>query len=237
MTLRFTALLLVGGCGWRAATAAFDGTGRAPVRSQVWIVGTAGHADMTATVEAGGYRIYCHDRERWPAGMEGRPVAVVGVLAWTIRVSTPVGARSMRDAAREGNKYVVSSCALLPEETAGELVDAERAVLAAQARRDPDAVAALLAPDFVYRAPGKPDVDHERFLEGVRSLPEGILGIEPEGLAAYRAGDTGIVRGVQVERVRAGDRVVEDRQGFIDVFARRDGVWRMTFALRRPSQR
>ena len=236
MTLRFTALLLVAGCGWRAATAAFDGTGSAPVRSQVWIVGTAGHADLTATVEAGGYRIYCHDRERWPAGVEGRPVAVVGILAWTIRVSTPVGARSIRDAAREGNKYVVSTCALPPAETAGELVDAEHAVFAALARRDPDAVAALLAPDFVHRAPGQPDVDHERFLEGVSSLPESILGIEREGLAAYRAGDTGMVRGVQVARIRVGDRVVEDRQPFIDVFARRDGTWKMTFTLRRLAQ-
>jgi hypothetical protein len=38
---------------------------------------------------------------------------------------------------------------------------------------------------------------------------------------AHRAGDTGIVEGVQVARVRVDGNVIEDRGSFVDVFVRR----------------
>ena len=44
-------------------------------------------------------------------------------------------------------------------------------------------------------------------------------------------GDSGIVTGYQVARVRLDGREIVDRQAFADVFERRDGRWRMVFAF------
>jgi hypothetical protein len=133
MQPRLTALLLASACGFPVATTAFDGTGPPPVRNRVWIAGIAGNGHLAATVTAGNHVLHCNDRARWPAGVAGQPVVVVGILGRSIRVSTPAGARAFRDAAREGEAYVISSCALPPAETSGELLDAARAVLGTEA--------------------------------------------------------------------------------------------------------
>ncbi len=91
-----------------------------------------------------------------------------------------------------------------------------------------------LAPELVLRVAGQPDVDRARFLEAAGAVPGEILAVAGEGLEAYRAGDTGIVRGVQIARVRVDGKVVEERQTFVDVFARRGGAWVLTFALAGP---
>jgi ketosteroid isomerase-like protein len=114
------------------------------------------------------------------------------------------------------------------------LVAAERALFAALAARDRVALDRLADASLVVRVPGQPDVDRAAFLQAAAATPGEILGVDGERLAAHRAGDAGIVSGVQVARLRVDGRTVEDRATFVDVFVRRDGAWRLAFALYVP---
>ena len=58
-----------------------------------------------------------------------------------------------------------------------------------------------------------------------------ILSVDGADLVTYRTGDTGIVRGTQIARVRASGQAIEDRNSFLDVFVRREGRWVMALAL------
>src|SRR6266545_1666165 len=70
------------------------------------------------------------------------------------------------------------------EDPEASLLAAERAIFAAFQHRDPDAMAALVAAEFVLRMPGQADVARADFLAAVARLPEGILSVDGEQLAA-----------------------------------------------------
>jgi hypothetical protein len=105
---------------------------------------------------------------------------------------------------------------------------------AAIAQRDQQRLARLAAPELVLRMPDQADVDRAGFLRSVAGIPGDILEVTGEGVRAHRAGDTGIVEGVQVARVRVDGNVIEDRGSFVDVFVRRAGAWQLVFALNVP---
>ena len=197
----------------------------------VWIVGIARNAKLGAAVEVGGAAVHCGGRPLWAADVEGRPVVVAGTLTKRTFPPPPVGPGGERSAGPEGAVDVLDSCAVPPADDDDELLGAERAVMAAIARRDRGALGRLVGRDFVLRVPGQPDVGRDAFLEGTSALPEGIVVIAGEGMVVLRSGEVGIVRGVQVAKVKLGGRVVEDRGVFADVFVRRGGVWVLTFAL------
>lgn len=112
------------------------------------------------------------------------------------------------------------------------LIAAEEAVFAAIAARDTAALDRLIADDFVVRIPGHADDGKAAFLAAIGSIPGEILSVGGEGLAAQMLGpDLGMVSGVQVARVRLDGTVLVDRGGFVDLFARRDGRWGMTWAF------
>ncbi len=113
-----------------------------------------------------------------------------------------------------------------------ELLAAERDVFAAIRRRDRAALESLTTDEFILRVPGAPDVDRAGFLAGIAAIPGEIVAVEGDKVAARAlGGDSGVVTGYQVARVRMDGREVVDRQPFADVFVRRDGRWRMVFAF------
>jgi hypothetical protein len=115
------------------------------------------------------------------------------------------------------------------------LIAAEKAVFAAIAARDTAALDRLIADDFVVRIPGHSDDGKAAFIAAIGSIPGEILSIGGEGLTAQMLGpDLGMVSGVQVARVRVDGTVLVDRGGFVDLFARRDGRWGMTWAFGVP---
>ena len=91
--------------------------------------------------------------------------------------------------------------------------------------------AALIAPDFVFHVGGQPDLDRQAFLAAAAAIEGEILSVDGTGLVAHRAGDTGVVRGTQVVRVRLNGEVVDDRNRFLDVFVQRGGRWIVSVAL------
>jgi len=231
-----TALLLLAACGSRANVPIL--TGGEPLRSgtSVWIVGIARNAKLGAVVDVAGQIVYCGDRPEWPPNVAGTPVVVAGTLGTRSFPSPPVGPNGERSAGAEGSHQVISPCASPPPDAGAGLVAAERALFAGLAARDRDALARLAAPELILRIPGQPDVDRAAFLQAVAATPGEILGVDGAGITTHRAGDTGIVRGVQVARVRVDGKVIEDRGTFVDVFVRRGGAWVLTFALNVPAQ-
>jgi hypothetical protein len=230
-----TALVLLAACGSGANVAIV--TGVRPLRngSSVWIIGIARNAKQGALVDAAGQVIYCADRPEWPPNVAGTPVVVAGTLATRSLPPPPVGPKGERSAGAQGNQQVVSSCAPPPPDADGALVAAERALFAALATRDGVALARLTAPELILRIPGQPDADRTAFVKAVTATPGEILGVDGQGITSHRSGDTGIVRGVQVARVRLDGKVIEDRGTFVDVFVRRGGAWVLTFALNVPA--
>jgi len=113
-----------------------------------------------------------------------------------------------------------------------ELLAAGNDVFAAIQRRDRAALESLTTEEFILRVPGAPDVDRAGFLATSAATPGEILSVEGDKVAARAlGGDTGIVTGYQVARVRLEGREIVDRQPFLDVFVRRDGRWRLIFAF------
>jgi hypothetical protein len=207
-------------------------TGEPPgTGQQAWVVGIARNAKLGAVVLAGEHALYWVGRTAWPPELEGRPVVVAGTLATRASPAPPIGPAGERSAGAEGPAWTLSPCAFPQGRSSDELLDAEQSLFAAIARRDGAQLELLAAPELILRIPGQPDVDRAGFLRGVAAIPGEILEVTGEGVRAHQAGDTGIVEGIQVARVRLDGKVIEDRGAFVDVFVRRDGAWRITFAL------
>jgi hypothetical protein len=112
------------------------------------------------------------------------------------------------------------------------LLAAAEDVFAAIQRRDRAALESLTAEEFILRVPGAPDVDRAGFLAGIAAIPGEIVAVTGEKVAARSlGGDSGVVTGYQVARVRIDGREIVDRRAFADMFVRRDGRWRMVFAF------
>jgi hypothetical protein len=233
---RLPALLLLAACSSGANVAIV--TGGEPLLNgrSIWIVGVARNAKLGALVDAAGQIVYCADRPEWPPNVAGTPVVVAGTLTTRSLPSPPIGPKGERSAGAEGNQQVLSPCAPPPLDTDGGPIAAERSLFDALATRDAVALAKLTAPELILRIPGQPDVDRTAFLQAVAATPGEILGVSGERLTSHRAGNTAIVRGMQVARVRVDGKAVEDRGTFVDVFVRRGGAWVLTFALNVPAR-
>lgn len=114
-----------------------------------------------------------------------------------------------------------------PEEA---LQAAEQRLYAALQARDRTALAEALADDFRYSSPGAPPVDKQAFLATVATLPEGIERIWSDDAQVRAFGETGVVFGHQLARVRQGTQVLLGRTLFMDVFVKRDGRWLLSLA-------
>jgi ketosteroid isomerase-like protein len=107
----------------------------------------------------------------------------------------------------------------------------EEEIFAAIQAKDVDALARVLAPDFLYRSPGAEDRNRDAFLEGILAIPGTIEEIGLQALHTLVLGETAVVTGVQVASVRlANGNLVESRVAFTDVFHRAQSEWRLSLA-------
>jgi len=117
-------------------------------------------------------------------------------------------------------------------QTAAELLAAEQGLFAAIQRRDRAALEELVAPHFVLRMPGRPDVARAAFIDSVVDLPAEVVSVGGKELDARLLGPgVGIVSGVQASRVRLEGKEIVDRGAFADVFTQsKDGHFRLVYA-------
>jgi len=112
-----------------------------------------------------------------------------------------------------------------------ELLRLERHMFDAIRNKDGAAAAKLLADDFILRIPGESTLDKASFVKGIQTLPVQISQVWSDDLLVHFYGDTAVVSGRQLSRVRlAPDQEITVTQAFADVFARRKGRWLMVFA-------
>jgi ketosteroid isomerase-like protein len=99
------------------------------------------------------------------------------------------------------------------------------------AHRDAAALAGIVAPEFVLRMPGEPETRRAAFLAEVAAIPGEIVSVTGEAITAHRTGDTGIVRGRQIAKLKIEGAIHEVRGTFVDVFARRGDRWVLVLAI------
>lgn len=115
------------------------------------------------------------------------------------------------------------------------LTDASHDIASAIAGRDTAALAAFLAPGFVYRIPGGDTLEAQAFLDNVRQIPGEILFVRVRQLQIDVEGDAAIVSGVQHAQVRIDGRAIDDVRSFVDFFVRLEGRWVLRAAVGLPS--
>jgi len=119
-----------------------------------------------------------------------------------------------------------------PQDPTAELVALERETYAALKAKDAPRFGKLLSDDFVYRAPGQPDVDRAAFLKGIAALPGEVLEIDGDGVKVALRGDSALVTGVQRVKLKLPDgQVVSAATAFSDLFVKRGGRWLLAAAF------
>ncbi|WP_338871686.1 nuclear transport factor 2 family protein [Myxococcus stipitatus] len=111
------------------------------------------------------------------------------------------------------------------------LLSLEQAIVRAIHQRDTESLKNLMAEDFVLRGGGAVETDRAAFLTAISTLEADILSLETQNVRAHVFGETGILTGTQLARVRLpGGSEVTDISEFADVCQRRDGRWWVVLA-------
>jgi ketosteroid isomerase-like protein len=117
-----------------------------------------------------------------------------------------------------------------------ELLALETSVTEAIRARDGARLRELLSEDFVFRGAGDVETDREAFISSVAAIPGTILELRMTSIRGHVFGETGVLTGAQLARVRLPDGTeVTDRQTFTDVCQWREGRWRMVLAHSLPT--
>ena len=118
-----------------------------------------------------------------------------------------------------------------PVETSQLILKIERDIMAAIKGKDSATLESLVADDFIYRTHFGAEANKSEFLKSIASFPLEILAIRGEELKVNVYGETAILTGVQHADVRTPEGNAEESAvAFTDVFARREGQWRMVLA-------
>jgi ketosteroid isomerase-like protein len=107
----------------------------------------------------------------------------------------------------------------------------EAQIMAAIREQDREALAPLVAEDFVFRDAAGPALSKAEFLDVAMSVPIRIISVEGEELRVDAYGDVAVLTGVQRSTVEMAEgEEVSGAQVFTDLFARREGRWLLVFA-------
>ncbi len=124
---------------------------------------------------------------------------------------------------------------LTPDERA--LLALEDAVMEAIRRRDPVALRAQLAEDFVLLGADGTETAREEFVRGAMGFPGELLELSALHLRARVVGGVGVLTGLQKARVRLETGVeVDDLSFFTDVCVRTGAGWKMAVAHSGPAE-
>ena len=111
-----------------------------------------------------------------------------------------------------------------------ELQEAERTWVRALVTSDPNLLAALVDDEFSFIGPDGEFEDREAYLAGYRALPaQGVAveSIDMDDVKIRITGDTGVVTGRVVAKVKFQDQHMVENVRFTRVYQRRKSAWRM----------
>ncbi|WP_394848448.1 nuclear transport factor 2 family protein [Pendulispora brunnea] len=110
------------------------------------------------------------------------------------------------------------------------LLEMMRLGIIAARNSEPALLEAILAPEFVIRVPGMPNMTRAEFIDWLRSSRGTIVSMEGESFDVRVFGDTGVVTGIRRSHMRTEAGDVIDADGFTEVFVRRDGRWQLVYS-------
>lgn len=111
------------------------------------------------------------------------------------------------------------------------ILQVERDIMAAIKAKDAEALAPLVADEFIYRTHFGAESNKTEFLQSIASIPVEIVSLRGDELKVNVYGDTAILTGVQRAEARQPESEVEESAvAFTDVFVQRDGRWLMVLA-------
>ena len=111
------------------------------------------------------------------------------------------------------------------------LHELERLTTVAIQRKDAAMMGGLVTDDFVFRAPGQPDLGRARFLQALAEQTATITAISSDEVRVTRLGETAVITGVQRVRFKLPDATEQSgASAFVDVCAFRGGRWQIALA-------
>ena len=111
-----------------------------------------------------------------------------------------------------------------------QLEDAERTWVRALVTANPDLLAALIDDEFSFIGPDGEFEDRAAYLAGYRALPAhgvAVESIDMDDVKIRVLGDTGVVTGRVVAKVKVQSELVVEDVRFTRVYKRRGSDWRM----------
>jgi len=110
------------------------------------------------------------------------------------------------------------------------LLDISEKVFTAIQHKDVNALAPFIADDFVQRSSDGSEAGRDAFLQGIATMPAAVTAIRGEQLRVNVYGEVAVVTGVQRAEWRQGNEAGVSAVAFVDVFALRNGTWRIVLA-------
>ena len=130
--------------------------------------------------------------------------------------------------------FALGAAAPPPGESAREVENLERELVAAIARGDMAAYDRIVADDYVvFDASGK-EISKAEVMASYRSGERRYTGLEIFDVKGHVFGDAAVVSARTKGLRREGDRDVPNRVRYVRVYARRDGRWRAVSQMAAP---
>ena len=108
------------------------------------------------------------------------------------------------------------------------LIELEKQFFAAVREKDSDKLNGILADDFTYAVPGRPEMTRTQFLKHVHALPDTIEWLGADDMHVKILGDVAVVTGVRNMKTRMENgTLISADTGFADVFRKTGDEWEL----------
>jgi len=161
-----------------------------------------------------------------------RPLAALGLAAGVVAAGIGVARAETQSAPRSAATSVATAAAPAAASTPElrQLWDAEQTWVRALTTGSPALLEQLVDSEFSFIGPDGQYEDREAYLAGYRALPSQGVTVSSVDLYDVKMrdlGQTAIVTGRVVARVKMGEQTIVENVRFTRVYARRSQGWRM----------
>lgn len=108
------------------------------------------------------------------------------------------------------------------------LLELEKQFFAAIREKNMDKLNGLLADDFAYVVPGRPEMTRAQFLKHVQALPDAIEWLGADSMRVRIFGEVAVVTGVRNTKTRADSgTLISSDTAFADMFRKNGEEWEL----------